>query len=654
MRKLLSAVNVAVCLATLVLSAPAPALAQKKTELLPEDAFLAARDAVKAGQRDKLASMSERFKGHALEMYGPYWQSLPLKGEAAEAAHTAFLAQYDKSYLAERVRIDLARALARRGAWEAFDAERAKITSDDPDIACYTLLRRHQKKDAAAATEALPHWLAPRELTEGCTALGEALMASSRLLDRHVWERIRVLVDAGIPNAALRAAGYLPDSQTLDQRLFEMAFNQPEKFLKRGVEGRGRVQRELTLIALGRWAKDAPAAAAGFWTVHDKAPFIEAERQWGWAQIGYHASKKLMRQADEWFSEAEDIQLSDEYLQWMARAALRARDWKLVLRAVKDMSASSQRDPAWVYWQGRALREGAKPDEARALFESIAGEFNFYGQLAAEELGKVTVIPPVGFKPVKDDITAIAATPGFQRALAMYRLGMRTEANREWIWTIRGLDDKQLLAAATLARQHDLPDRAINTADKTVALHDFNLRFLSPHADQVRPKAKDAGLDDAWVYGLMRQESRFIMNAKSVAGASGLMQLMPATATWVAKKVGIKNYHHGQVNDLDTNITLGTTYLKMVHDELHNHPVLASAAYNAGPGRPRRWRDVKPMEAAVFAESIPFNETRDYVKKVMSNATYYSALFTGKPQSLKDRLTIIPPRRVDEKGSDTP
>ena len=156
-------------------------------------------------------------------------------------------------------------------------------------------------------------------------------------------------------------------------------------------------------------------------------------------------------------------------------------------------------------------------------------------------------------------------------------------------------------------------NRAINTADNTGQQHDFNLRYLSPYIEQVRPQAKSLGLDDAWVYGLMRQESRFITTAKSVVGASGLMQLMPATAKWVAKKIGIADYNHGRVNDLETNVTLGTNYLKIVLDELYSHQALASAAYNAGPGRPRRWRDVRPMEAAVFAESIPFNETRDYV-----------------------------------------
>ena len=654
---------------------PAMAAPKNAGALPAEDAFLAARDAFKAGQRDKLIGMSDRFKGHALEMYGPYWQNLALRGDAAEAANAEFLRQYDKSYLAERVRIELAKSLARRQAWDAFDAERAKISADDLEVSCYTQLSLLLKKEPAkkddpnreeAAKEALSQWLTPRELPEGCVTLSEAMLGASRLLDRHVWERVRVLADAGLPAAAKRAAEYLPDSQTLDPRQFDAAYGQPDKFLKRGAVDltsvRSRAQRELVLIALGRWAKDQPRDAAAFWAAYWKGPatgpvkkvFNETERQWGWAQIGYQGAKKLIAESAEWFDEAADIQLTDEYLQWMTRAGLRAGDWKLVARAIKDMSPATQRDAAWVYWKARSLRELGRPEEAKPLFESVAVEFNFYGQLAAEELGRPTVIPPVGFKPAMADITAAAALPGLQRALALYRLGMRTEANREWIWTIRGMDDKQLLAAATLAQQSDLPDRAINTADKTSRVHDFNLRFLSPHADQVRPKAKELGLDDAWVYGLMRQESRFITSAKSVVGASGLMQLMPATARWVAKKVGIKDYHHGQVNDLDTNITLGTNYLKIVHDELYNHPVLASAAYNAGPGRPRRWRDVKPMEAAVFAESIPFNETRDYVKKVMSNATYYSALFSGKPQSIKERLAVIPPRRADEKASDTP
>jgi soluble lytic murein transglycosylase len=167
----------------------------------------------------------------------------------------------------------------------------------------------------------------------------------------------------------------------------------------------------------------------------------------------------------------------------------------------------------------------------------------------------------------------------------------------------------------------------------------------------VRPAAQNQSLDDAWVYGLMRQESRFITSAKSNVGASGLMQLMPATAKWVAKKIGLRDYNHGRVNDTETNVLLGTSYMRLVMENLDNHPVLASAAYNAGPGRAKKWRADRPLEGAIYAETIPFSETRDYVKKVMSNSVYYSAVqrqpgFAESPaghrrwRSLEDPFTL--------------
>ena len=185
----------------------------------------------------------------------------------------------------------------------------------------------------------------------------------------------------------------------------------------------------------------------------------------------------------------------------------------------------------------------------------------------------------------------MAKVPGFQRALTFYRLNLRFEGNREWNWTIRDYDDKQLLAAAEFARKSEIYDRAINTADRTRELHDFSMRYLAPYRDVMKSYVSQQQLDEAWVYGLIRQESRFIADVKSSAGAIGLMQLMPATARWVAQKVGLKDYRGGtQTANVETNLNLGTWYLRHVLDTLDSHPVLASAAYNAGPGRARAWR----------------------------------------------------------------
>ena len=216
------------------------------------------------------------------------------------------------------------------------------------------------------------------------------------------------------------------------------------------------------------------------------------------------------------------------------------------------------------------------------------------------------------------------------------------------------MSDKQLLAAAEYAKRINLYDRVVNTADRTKQEHDFTLRYPTPFKDDLAPIAKQIDLNLAWAYGLIRQESRFIMNASSSVGAAGLMQVMPNTAKYVAKKIGMTSYTSQQLQDKNTNLTLGSNYLNMVLNDLDGSWVLASAAYNAGPGRSKQWREKLdgPVEGAIFAETIPFNETRTYVKNVLSNSSYYASVMQGQSQSLKQRLGTIAPKAATQ--SDLP
>jgi soluble lytic murein transglycosylase len=228
--------------------------------------------------------------------------------------------------------------------------------------------------------------------------------------------------------------------------------------------------------------------------------------------------------------------------------------------------------------------------------------------------------------------------------LLLNEMGLRLEAVREWNWAMRGADDRLLLAAAEAAREAGWYDRAIYAAERTKTLHNYELRYVAPYRDIVRDYAQQVGVDEAWVFGLMRQESRFVTSARSGVGAGGLMQLMPATARWVAGKVGLK-WEPAMVNDAGVNVRLGTYYMRHVLDSLSSQPVLATAGYNAGPNRAREWQPAeKPLEAALYIESIPFLETRDYVKKVMTNAVHYAMSFGEQRQSLTTRLGAIPPR----------
>jgi soluble lytic murein transglycosylase len=233
--------------------------------------------------------------------------------------------------------------------------------------------------------------------------------------------------------------------------------------------------------------------------------------------------------------------------------------------------------------------------------------------------------------------------------MKFFDMNMRFEGYREWNWELRKMNERQHLAAAEFARQNNLLDRMVNTSDRTKIEVDFTQRFPTPFDDIMQPTTQSLGLDRAWVYGLIRQESRFVMAARSHVGASGLMQIMPGTAKEVARKIGLIGYSSGQINDVSTNILLGTNYLNLVLQSLEGSQALATAAYNAGPKRPKAWRATltRPVEGAIFAETIPFDETRGYVKNVMSNATYYAALFDNKPQSLKARLGVVSPKGFD-------
>jgi soluble lytic murein transglycosylase-like protein len=407
-------------------------------------------------------------------------------------------------------------------------------------------------------------------------------------------------------------------------------------------------QRTVALFALQRLAKQSPDLAAARWA-KIAGYFPVAEQRYFYGRLAYEAARNLDARALRWYKAAADTPLDDHQSAWRVRAALRAQDWPEVLASVNAMSEQQQRDSAWQYWKARALQALGKPIEAREIFAPLSGEFHFYGQLASAELADLPVLSeaiPV-YKPDKQVITEMLALPGIRRTLALYRMDMRSEALEEWRWVLRNFNDRELLTAAEIARRNEMYDRAIGAADKTVTVHDFSLRYLAPYRTELQEHLREHGLDEAWVYGLMRQESRFATGAKSDVGASGLMQIMPNTARWVAKKLGLKSYRNALIHQLDTNLRIGTYYMKSVLTQSENNPVLASAAYNAGPLRALQWRGDQPLEGAIYAETIPYEETRDYVEKVMSNTVYYADQFGDPPRTLKQRMGIIAARTAD-------
>lgn len=621
-----------------------------------DSTFLAARDAFRAGDRNKLDRAAAQIGNHELAPYVENYQLRMNMDQGDPAALRDFFARNDRSYVAERLRADWIRWLGKRGYWSEIDSEYPKLIAPEPDVTCWFQQARLAAGDKAPLDEAQKQWLTMLEPPEACRPVLEALIRDNRVTADDVWARARRQFEANRTGPAKATLGALPASQTPDAKALDQVIASPMGYLARqpGNWYATRSGRELAALAIQRIAVNDPRVAASE-LEKLQGRMQDAEREWAWSQIGLQAARKHHPEAVAWFAQGGSAPLSDEAFQWKVRAALRAHDWSVVLATISEMPPTLAAQPEWIYWLGRAYKAGGLTSEADALFEKIAGQPSFYGNLADEELGRKIVVPPKARAPTTEEQKAARDNPGIRRAMAFFRLDMRTEAVREWNWSLRGMDDRELLAAADLARRNQIWDRAINTADRTRNEHDFTLRYLAPYGDQVRPAASNQSLDDAWVYGLMRQESRFITSARSNVGASGLMQLMPATAKWVAKKIGLKDYNHGRVNDTETNVLLGTSYMRLVMENLDYHPVLTSAAYNAGPGRAKKWRADQPLEGAIYAETIPFNETRDYVKKVMSNSVYYSALFTGRPDSLKARLGVVGARTADApKDADLP
>ena len=623
-----------------------------------DDDFMTMRQAFQSGDASRVAAYAQRLRGHVLEPYAIYYQLYPQLENIAVSAQTVkgFLDRYKDSPLSDKLQGEWLKSLGKAQQLELFAEGYPDLINKDIELTCYSLQHRIATNDASAFTEARPLWFNARDMPESCTALFDALDLAGELTVEDVWTRLRLALEAGNVGVAKRINEYLPENDALNARQLDSAAGNPLRFLeKHRHEIDTRAEREIALFAILRLLRNNPEQAYAYWP-RMRARFSDTDHTYFMVQLADQAARKLNPRALDWFAEAVSadtpVVLSDAQLGWKTRAALRAGDWDRVLDAIEAMSASEQETGVWRYWKARALKARGKTTEANVIFAPLSTEHNFYGQLAEEELGVTIGVATEPYKPTSKEIAAIERLPGIKRALALYRLNLRTEATREWAWAIRDFDDGRLLATAEVARRHGIYDRAINTADKTVRQHDFTLRFLAPHRDALRNLVKQQELDEAWVYGLIRQESRFISDARSSVGATGLMQLMPATAKWVSKKMGVRKFSPTRVSEINTNLTLGTYYLKHVLTLSDNQPLLASAAYNAGPGRAQQWRGDKPMEGAIYAETIPFNETRDYVKKVMSNAMYYANTFGHPTTALKHRLGVVMSREDSERFSE--
>jgi soluble lytic murein transglycosylase len=633
-----------------------------------DSVILDMRDAWRRGDRARLSALLPQARGHALEPWAAYWELQARLEDASADEVRAFFSRYAGTYQEDRLRNDWLLVLGKRRDWANFAAEYPRFRMrDDPQVRCYAVaMDAAQGHDIspAAIEQTRADWFAQRELDDGCLLAVSLLHQTGKLPYQVLWKRARLALENNRPALARAAVALDSPDASVDVAASQNSAIRYLMGLKRSPTATAtatRKRQELVTLALIKLAGSGDPAQAAAQLEERWAPHLDAEeRNWVWGVIGRQAAFKFQDSAAGYFAKVtRDHDLSDDMLAWKARTALRQGQWRTVAGAIEAMSENARGDSTWIYWLARArlalARNDADRTNARQLLAGIAGFGGFYEKLAAEELGRLATLPPAPAPLTEAERDAARRHPGLNRALLAIALGLRGEGVREWNYWTRipqsdgaVMSDRDLYAAADLACQRQVWDRCINSSERTKSFVDLGQRFPMPFRDAVVRQSQAIGLDPAYVYGLIRQESRFIMDARSSVGASGLMQVMPATARWTARKIGLTGFTPAQLNDRDTNILIGTNYLKLALNQFDGSLSLTAAAYNAGPGRARAWRNGPTLEGAIWAENLPLSETRDYVKKVLSNTVDYAAILTGQPQSLKARLGNIGPAPAGE------
>ncbi|HIO92327.1 MAG TPA: hypothetical protein EYG68_05700 [Leucothrix mucor] len=520
---------------------------------------------------------------------------------------------------------------------------------------CYYLQAKLELAEDLAANEAeaVKLWLSGSKRPSSCTGLFD-LMAKKGLLDKDkYWQRITLLIDKGNLKLAKKLSKKLSSKDQRRVAMWVLLKYKAKKYLQKSstlklLSGKHDYDHRILLYGIKRLSRnDTEKAQKLLHKISKKIQFSTQEKSEVASYIAMQDALNHSPYALQHFAAIPDQYRDDESNTWMVRMALRQSDWKKVLIAVDSMSKSYQQKDVWRYWRARALSVENRVDEALVLYEELAQDASFYGFLASDRLqqdyNSLAVTEPDRSEQVS---LLIAENIGIQRALELFDIGFRNKAKREWFYALKALNKEEKLAAAKLALEKNLPFVAIVSVAKTKDWNQTGLRFPLQYQNLIEQHASAKNIPSAWVYGVARRESAFDANIESSAKALGLMQLIPPTAKAVARKLDLPRLSKQDILVPNTNIQLGSAYLKELLDKFNGNYAKASAAYNAGPHRIPKWLPEQPLEASRWIESIPFKETRKYVRAVMAYTTIYDYKLNHKKGTnlrLSDRLAAIAP-----------
>ncbi|KUJ84894.1 lytic murein transglycosylase [Microbulbifer flavimaris] len=629
-------------LLSLVLSSTLPAAATSAERpdaeyaVAQREKLQSARMAIAQGDRASLARIRGELAGYPLLPYLDYWELSKKLSRLPYGEIDSFLEQYRDTAIGDWMRVKVLRELGSRQRFRAYlkyyDAGTIRRTS----LRCYyadALARHGDKTEAYRLVEDL--WLVGHSQAEECDPLFARWIRDGGLTDELAWRRHMLALEAGNLDLADYIAGKMSGEQASLAALARSVHRDPGQLLNHQRFLRSSPHyRKIVLHGLGRLARRSAEDALTAWRHYDAGYlFEENEREALLREIALQFARqdnldglRVLVQQSENFSDERTIE-------WLARQALRELDWAQVEFWINRLPESARNHERWLYWRARVLEEqygDARQQEAAYLYRRAAQERSYYGFLAADTLGQnysfVDRPAPINAKAVEE----MSARPAMQRARELQAIGELYHARREWNYATRGMDHQQLLTAGKVASSWGWYHKSIRSVLAADYLDDLELRFPLAFADIVTDASRRMGqqtaLDPYLIYAVARQESHFSHDAKSGAGALGLMQLLPSTARATARRAGVQLRRNWDLLSPSTNIALGSFYLSTLLNRFDNNRILAAAAYNAGPTRVAQWlketRQQLPYD--VWIETIPYHETRKYVQNVLAYSVIYA------------------------------
>lgn len=613
----------------------------------PTPAVQAQRNAFRAAYAAAQAGNDWRSLATGLEDYPlyPYLEAAALQQDldtATRAQVDAYLQRYPGLIPAENLRKAELRQLAQQKDWAGFRHFYQPGLGDA--LACYALQAQLAEGKPLDFNRDLASLWQQTSLPSACKPVLDAASAQGLLPPERVWDRIARAADAGESATVAGSAAWLTGADATAATRVAEALRSPTNLLKKagGLDDTPR-NREAASYALARLARRNGGQADTYWqSLSKQFKFDQAQRDRVLAAIALDNAKDFEPGALAGLAALPATAQTDATREWRVRLAVAGGDWKAAEVAIAALTPEQMQDDEWRYWKARVAQKLGHDAAALDGFTALARDASFYGYLSADRANLPYSICPATVPSDAAMDRQLEANPGLARAFEFFALDMLAPARREWDRAAASLSPDQLVRAAALATQRGWYDRAIFAFGKSGQLDYYALRFPLADKDRVLTASRAAGIDPAWAYAIIRAESAWNPEARSVADARGLMQLLPSTAKLVARRSDLPYDGASSLYDPAINIPLGTRYLASLATRFDGSPWLASASYNAGPGNAQRWVDARGnLDPEAFILAIPFNETRDYVTRVMSFATMYDWRLHGKALPVSTRLPAI-------------